>query len=172
MRFSSHRASVRPSFRGLQFSPQSCPPELVVSRAISDRRMSEPQRIRGEDGGDRSRIALAREDVDDHVGRMDALRHRLSAGGFHRRQSIGEHGGQDGDHLTIAIIGFGELASNPLERRRQPPILERSAVAQGSRLAGQDRNIAPRIVDCLAATVVRGCSATIRPSWRTTMRSA
>src|SRR6202034_3324419 len=36
------------------------------------------------------------------------------------------------------------------------PILERSAVAQGSRLAGQDRNIAPRIVDGLAATVVAG----------------
>jgi hypothetical protein len=69
---------------------------------------------------------------------------------------IGEHGGQDGDHLAIAILGFGELASNPLESRRQHPILERSAVAQGSGLTGQDRNIAPGIVDCLAATVVAG----------------
>ena len=99
---------------------------------------------------------MARADVDDHVRRMDALRHRLSAGGFNRLQSIGEHGGQDGDHLAIAIIGFGELAANPLKRRRQHPILEWSAVAQGSGLSGQDRNIVPGIVDCLAATVVAG----------------
>jgi hypothetical protein len=115
---------------------------------------------------------LAREDVDDHVGRMDALRHRLSAGGFHRGQSIGEHGGQDGDHLAIAIIGFGELASNPLERRRQHPILERSAVAQGPRLAGQDRNIVPGIVDCLAATVVARMLCDDTPILANEMRSA
>jgi len=69
-------------------------------------------------------------------------------------------------------IEFGELASNPLERRRRHPILERSAVAQGSRLAGQDRNIAPGIVDCLAATVVAGMLRDDTPILRTTMRSA
>ena len=34
----------------------------------------------------RSGIALTREDVDDDVGRMDALGQRLKAGGLHRKQ--------------------------------------------------------------------------------------
>jgi CBS domain-containing protein len=61
---------------------------LIISGAIGDRRMPEPQRIRGEDGRDGSGIALAREDIDDHVGRMDAFGYRLSAGGFHRGERI------------------------------------------------------------------------------------
>ena len=74
------------------------------------------------------------------------------AGGFDRRQSIGQHGGQDGDHLAIAVIGPGELAPHPLQRRRQHPVLERRAVAQRAGLAGQNRHVMPGIVDRLAAS--------------------
>jgi hypothetical protein len=56
--------------------------------------MAEPQRIRREDCRRRSRVSLARKDVDDHVGRVDALRRCSGAGGFDRRQPIREHGGQ------------------------------------------------------------------------------
>jgi hypothetical protein len=54
---------------------------------------------------------LARQDVDDHVGRMNAFGYRLAASSFHRRQTVAEHGGENSDHLPIAIIGVGELAS-------------------------------------------------------------
>ena len=41
---------------------------------------------------------------------VDAVVDRLSAGGLDRRQPIGEHHGQDIDHLPIAVIDAGELA--------------------------------------------------------------
>ena len=108
--------------------------------------MAEPQSVGCQDCRGRPRIALTREDVDDDVGRMDALGQRLKAGGFHRWQPVAQHRGEDLDHLTVAVVGTGKLAPDPLQRRRQHPVLERRAVAQGSRLAGQDRHVMPRIV--------------------------
>ena len=118
--------------------------------------MPKPQRIRREDGRRRSGVALAREDVDDHIGRVDALGHRLGTGGLDRRQPVGEHGGENGDHLAIAVIGTGEFASHPLQRGRQHPVLERRAVAQCPGLAGQDRHVVPWIIDRLAAPIAAG----------------
>ena len=116
--------------------------------------MPEPQRVRGEDGRRRSGVALAGQDVDDHIGRVDAFGHCLGTGGFDRRQAIRQHGGENGDHLTITVIGSGEFASNPLQRGRQYPVLERCAVAQSAGFTGQDRDVMPRIVDRLAAPMV------------------
>ena len=84
---------------------------------------------------------------------MDALSHRLRAGGFDRWQSIGQHRGKDGDHLPITIVRTGEPPPHPLERGRQEPVSERRAVAQCARLAGKDRHVVPRVVDRLAAAV-------------------
>jgi hypothetical protein len=50
---------------------------------------------------------------------VEALRGRLGAGGFDRRQPIAEHRSEDVDHLSIAIIGAGELATRALHSRRQ-----------------------------------------------------
>ena len=91
--------------------------------------MLKPQRIRGEDGRRRSGVALAREDVDDHIGRVDALGRCLGAGGFDRWQTVDEHGGKNSDHLPVAVVGSGEFAPYPLQRARQHPVLERRAVA-------------------------------------------
>jgi hypothetical protein len=115
--------------------------------------MPQRQRIRREHGHGRAGIAVAGEDVEDHVGRMNIVRHRLRAGGLDRGQSIRQHGGEDGDHLAIAIVGSGELAAHPLQGGRQHPVLERRAVAQSAGLAGQHRDVVPRIVDRLAAPV-------------------
>ena len=46
----------------------SCAPEPIVSGAIGDRRVPEPQRIRRENCRRRAGVALAGEDVDDHIG--------------------------------------------------------------------------------------------------------
>ena len=99
--------------------------------------MAEPQSVGRLDCRRRPRIALTREDVDDDVGRMDALGRRLEACGLHRKQSIGEYGGEDFDHLPVAV-GPGKRAPHAVQRRRQHPILERRAVAQSVRLARQE----------------------------------
>ena len=86
---------------------------------------------------------------------MDALGQRLRAGGLDRRQSIGQHRGEDFDHLPVAVVGAGELAPDPVQPRRQHPILERRAVAQSAGLARQHRHVMPGIVDRLAAAETR-----------------
>ena len=101
------------------------PYEAVVAGAIGDRRVAERQRRRGLDRRRRPRITAARENVEDDVGGVDAFGQRLGAGGLDRRQPVGEHGGQDFDHLPVAVVGARELAPHPLQRRRQHPVLER-----------------------------------------------
>ena len=76
---------------------------------------------------------------------------RFGAGGLDRRQPVGQHRGQDVDHLPIAVVGAGELAADPSSRGRQHPVLERRAIAQGAGLAGQHRHVVPGIVDRLVA---------------------
>jgi len=82
---------------------------LIVAVAIGDGREGELQRLGRLDRGDRSGIAAPRENVEDDVGGMDALGERLGAGGFDRRQPIGKHGGENLDHLPIAVVGAGAM---------------------------------------------------------------
>src|ERR1700733_6343857 len=129
------------------------PYELIVTGAVGDGGVAEPQGIGRQDCRRRSRIALTREDVDDDVGRMDALGQCLEAGRLPCGQTIGEHGCEDFDHLPGPVVGPGQLAPHPLQRRWQHPVLERRAVAQSARLASQNRNVMPRIVYGCAASI-------------------
>ena len=43
---------------------------------------------------------------------MNAVTDRLGTSGLDCLQTIGEHRGEDVDHLPVAIIGAGELAPN------------------------------------------------------------
>ena len=81
---------------------------------------------------------------------MDPLGERLNASRLDRRQSVGEHRGEDFDHLPIAVVGAGKLAPHPIEHRRQHPVLERRAVSQSAGLARQNRHVMPGIIDRLA----------------------
>jgi hypothetical protein len=54
---------------------------------------------------------------------------RFLAGGFHRVEPVAENGGQDRDHLPIAVMGYLQPASHPLHCRWQHPVLEWRAVA-------------------------------------------
>lgn len=74
---------------------------------------------------------------------MDALAQRLGAGSLDSRQAVTEHGREDVDHLSIPIVGSGQLAADPLDAGGQDPVLERRPVAQRSRLAGQHGNVVP-----------------------------
>ena len=113
--------------------------------------MSQRQRGWRENVGGPAGIALPSENVEDDVSGVDALDDRLSAGGFDRRQSVGEHRGEDVDHLPIAVIDASELAPYALHRGWQHPILEGSAVAQGAWLAGEHRDVVPRVVERIPA---------------------
>jgi hypothetical protein len=95
---------------------------------------------------------LPGQDVEHDIGGMDAVTERFGTSGFHRRQTIGQHRVEDVDHLPVTVIGAGELASDPLDRGRQHPVLEGSTVAQGAGFARQHRHIVPGIVDGLAAS--------------------
>ena len=57
----------------------------VVTGAVGGRLVPQPQRVRGDDRDRRPRIAATGEDVQDDVGRVDAVAQRLGAGGLDRR---------------------------------------------------------------------------------------
>src|ERR671919_1379192 len=123
------------------------PPEAVVSGAVRRRHVPQPKRVRGRYGDWGSGLTAPGEDVQDHIRRMDTLTQRLLAGGLDRGQAVAQNGGEDVDKLAVAIGGTDELAADPLQPGGQNPVLERRAVAQGSRLTGKDGNVVPRIAD-------------------------
>ena len=84
---------------------------------------------------------------------MDAFGQRLEARRVDCGQSVGEHRGEDFDHLPVAVVGPGKLASHAIQRRRQHPVLERRAVAQSARLARQNRHVTPGIINRCAAAI-------------------
>ena len=43
------------------------------------------------------------------------------AGRLDRRQAVAQHGGEDVDHLPVAVVGAGELAADPLQCRPAAP---------------------------------------------------
>ena len=49
---------------------------------------------------------------------MNAFAQGFGAGGLDRNQPVTQDRGQDLDHLPIAIIHHGELASDPFQARR------------------------------------------------------
>src|SRR6202046_98069 len=69
----------------------SSAPELIVAGAVGRRRMKQAQRGWGWNRLQWARIALARQNVDDDVGGMDALGECLNASRLDRGQSVGEH---------------------------------------------------------------------------------
>ena len=62
---------------GSASAPSHGPPQAVVAGAVGGRLVPQPQRIRGHDGDRGGRLAAPGEDVQDHVGRVDAFAQRL-----------------------------------------------------------------------------------------------
>lgn len=99
--------------------PSRGPPQAVVAGTIRDRLVAQPQALGGQDGDGRGALVLSGEDVEDHVGRVHALAQRLGAGHLDRGQPVAKHGGEDLDHLAIAVDAAGELAPDAVESGRQ-----------------------------------------------------
>src|SRR6516164_5189350 len=104
------------------------------------------------DVGRWSGFALTSQDVEHDIGGMDAMTEGFGTGGFHRGQTVSQHRVEDVDHLSIAIVGAGQPAPDPLDRCRQHPVLEGGSIAQGAGFAGEHRHIMPRVVDGLTAS--------------------
>ena len=64
--------------------PSASPPQTVVTGAVRRRLVPQPQRVAGDDRDRRHRITATGEDVQDDVGRVDAVLQRLGAGGLDR----------------------------------------------------------------------------------------
>ncbi len=92
------------------------------------------------------------QNVQDHPCRMDVVRQRLGTGGFHRIDPIGQHGAENVDHLPVATWLALQTALHTADRHRQVPFLERCAVAQGTRFAGENGYVMQGIEDGFAAT--------------------
>jgi len=59
----------------------------------------------------------AREDVEDHVGGVDAFAQCFRTGGLNRFQPVDQHGAENIDHLAIAVRHTRELALHAPHRR-------------------------------------------------------
>src|ERR671912_583987 len=147
------------------------PPEAVISGAVGRPGVPQPKRVRGHNGDWGGGLTAPGEDVQDHHRPVDPLTQRLLAGGLDRGQAVAQDGGEDVDELAVAIGGADELAADPLQPGGQHPVLERRAVAQGSRLTGKDGDVVPRIADRPVAPEPAGMLADTRPSWRISIRS-
>jgi hypothetical protein len=90
-------------------------------------------------------FAAPGQDVDDDISGVDAFAQRLEASGFDRRQPVAQHRGEDVDHLPIAVGCHREPAADAFQACGQHPVLERGAVPERARLAGQNRHIVPRV---------------------------
>src|SRR5271169_6766879 len=113
--------------------------------------MAQCQCSRRHDVGGWGGLTLPSQDVENDIGGMDAVGDRLGTGRLDGRQTVGENRVEDVDHLPIAVVGAGELASYTFYRSRQHPVLEGSAVAQGTGFASQHGHVMPGIVGGLAA---------------------
>jgi hypothetical protein len=82
----------------------AAPPEVVVTGTIGDGRMAQRESCRREDCCGRTGITLAGEDVENDIGGMDAVGDRFGTSCLDRRQPVGEHRGEDVDHLPIAVV--------------------------------------------------------------------
>ena len=81
---------------------------------------------------------------------MDAVGNCLGAGCFDGRQAVGQNGVEDVDHLSIAVVGAGELAPHTFHRGWQHPVLEGRTVAQGARLTSEHGHVMSGVIDRLA----------------------
>ena len=112
--------------------------------------MGQAQRIGDGKNGGGLWITLASQNVDDHSGGEYALIKRLLAGRFDCRKAVDTDTFQDRHHLPVPIMHGLELSPNMLHGGWQDPIKEWCTVPQCSRLARQDRNIMPWIINRLA----------------------
>jgi hypothetical protein len=64
------------------------------------------------------------QDIENGVGRMDAIDDGFGTGRLDSRQAVGQYRRQHPDHLAVAIIRTLQLTAQALQIGRQEPVLE------------------------------------------------
>lgn len=100
------------------------PPEAVIARAVGHGFVGQAQGCGGGKQNGGRRVTAARQDIDDHRGRMDALIEGFPAGSLDSQQAVVADAAEDLDHLPITIIAALQLAPDRGHRRGQHPVLE------------------------------------------------
>ena len=86
---------------------------------------------------------------------MDAFGYRLGTGGLDSRQAIREHGGENRDQpADPPSLNPGQVCGEPAQPPCGPTLSRRVTIPERAGFAGQDGDVMPRIVDCLAAPMV------------------
>ena len=62
---------------------------------------------------------MARQDVEDDIGRMDAAGDGFGAGRLDGGKAVGQHRGKDLDHLAIAVVRAFQPVPHALQIDRQ-----------------------------------------------------
>src|SRR5436189_2603174 len=78
-------------------------PQAIIASAISPWRHHQMQLLRCSNGWGWCRLAASRQDVQDDVRAMCPTGQSLRTRRLHRSKPVGEHRGEDIDHLAIAI---------------------------------------------------------------------
>lgn len=87
--------------------------ELIVSDVVGDRHMSHAKRLRGR-GLPAVRDRGGAQDVEDVVAEWTPFSSASAQAASMAGKSVGEHGDENDDHLTIAIIGPSKFAPHAL----------------------------------------------------------
>ena len=103
---------------------------------------------------------------------MDPVSEGFGAGRLHSGEAVGQHRGEDLDHLALAVVGALQHALHALQAGRQQPSLEGGSVAQRAGLSGEHRHVMPGIVARLAAAEAALMFADNRAVLADTTRSA
>lgn len=112
---------------------------------------------------------MSRQDVQNDTGGVDVVRQGLGTGSFDGFDTVGEHGPEDVYHLAVAAGLAFQFVLNATQGWRQVPFLEGRTVAQGARLARQNRDVMQGIVDGFASpegTGVHADNLTILPAFQ------
>ena len=117
-------------------------------------------------------LALPGEDVEHNISAAGAAGERFGAGRLDRLQPVLQHRREDPHELPVTVVATRQPSPYAAQCAGQLPTLERRAIPQRTGLPCQDRHVVPWIAGDLTASKLRGCSATVSPSWRMTIRSA
>ena len=92
--------------------------------AIRDRLVAQPQALGGQDGDGRGRLALPGEDVEDDVGRMNALAQGLGTGRLSAARLVqrSERRSEGYEASRDSLSGTSGLLRRPRLRRLRRPV--------------------------------------------------
>src|SRR3546814_8390610 len=86
------------------------------------------------------------QDVEHDIGAGDPACERFGSGALHSVEAVDGNGGQDLDHLAVAIAALLQTAAQALQSWRQRELLERRAVPECARRSEEHTTEPPALM--------------------------